>query len=63
MIIVEMQDGLRITYYWIKEQVEKEKAKGTSLDVYSSSKIVGTQAPVTLGALRDADGKENFGKA
>ncbi|CAM6107337.1 unnamed protein product [Calypogeia fissa] len=60
---MKLKDGLRITYYWIKEQVEKEKAKGTSLDVYASSKIVGTQAPVSLGALRDADGKEAFGKA
>ncbi|CAM6097523.1 unnamed protein product [Calypogeia fissa] len=60
---MKLKDGLRITYYWIKEQVEKEKAKGTSLDAYASSKIVGTQAPVSLGALRDADGKESFGKA
>lgn len=53
-----MQDGLRITYFWIKEQIEKEKAKGMDLSVYGSSKVVGTQAPVQLGSLRAADGKE-----
>ncbi|KAF4352736.1 hypothetical protein F8388_003389 [Cannabis sativa] len=51
-------DGLRFTYFWIKEQIEKEKAKGVDLAVYGSSKVVGTQAPVQLGSLRAADGKE-----
>ncbi|KAL0368341.1 UNVERIFIED_CONTAM: GDP-mannose 3,5-epimerase 2 [Sesamum calycinum] len=51
-------DGLRITYFWIKEQIEKEKAKGLDLSAYGSSKVVGTQAPVQLGSLRAADGKE-----
>ena len=52
------QDGLRITYFWIKEQIEKEKAKGIDLSIYGSSKVVGTQAPVQLGSLRAADEKE-----
>ncbi|KAG6542873.1 hypothetical protein Mapa_015777 [Marchantia paleacea] len=55
---MRLKDGLRITYYWILEQVEKEKAKGVTLDTYATSKVVGTQAPVALGSLRAADGKE-----
>ena len=58
MLIVVLQDGLRITYFWIKEQIEKEKSKGIDLSIYGSSKVVGTQAPVQLGSLRAADGKE-----
>lgn len=53
-----LQDGLRITYFWIKEQLEKEKAHGIDLSTYGSSKVVGTQAPVQVGSLRAADGKE-----
>lgn len=52
------QDGLRITYFWIKEQIEKEKSQGLDTAIYGSSKVVGTQAPVQLGSLRAADGKE-----
>ncbi|BFG13992.1 hypothetical protein CerSpe_002660 [Prunus speciosa] len=56
---MKLKYGLRITYFWIKEQLEKEKAQGMSLSVYGSSKVVGgTQAPVQLGSLRAADGKE-----
>nr|GEY43540.1 GDP-mannose 3,5-epimerase 2 [Tanacetum cinerariifolium] len=51
-------DGLRFTYFWIKEQIEKERGEGFDLSVYGSSKVVGTQAPVQLGSLRAADGKE-----
>lgn len=53
-----IQDGLRITYFWIKEQIEKEKVQGSDVSAYGSSKVVGTQAPVELGSLRAADGKE-----
>ncbi|KAH7576782.1 hypothetical protein JRO89_XS01G0148300 [Xanthoceras sorbifolium] len=55
---MKLKDGLRITYFWIKEQIEKEKNQGIDLSVYGSSKVVGTQAPVQLGSLRAADGKE-----
>ncbi|KAK6161462.1 hypothetical protein DH2020_004843 [Rehmannia glutinosa] len=55
---MKLKDGLRITYFWIKEQLEKEKSKGIDLSTYGSSKVVGTQAPVQLGSLRAADGKE-----
>lgn len=57
-IIDWVQDGLRITYFWIKEQIEKEKSQGVNIANYGSSKVVGTQAPVELGSLRAADGKE-----
>ncbi|GFP86059.1 gdp-mannose 3 5-epimerase 2 [Phtheirospermum japonicum] len=55
---MRLKDGLRITYFWIKEQLEKEKSQGIDLSNYGSSKVVGTQAPVQLGSLRAADGKE-----
>ncbi|KAG5044384.1 hypothetical protein JHK87_008299 [Glycine soja] len=55
---MKLKDGLRITYFWIKEQLEKEKAEGVDLSGYGSSKVVQTQAPVQLGSLRAADGKE-----
>jgi GDP-D-mannose 3',5'-epimerase len=56
---MRLKDGLAITYKWIKEQIEKEKAGGADLaSRYGSSKVVGTQAPVQLGSLRAADGKE-----
>jgi GDP-D-mannose 3',5'-epimerase len=51
---------LRFTYFWIKEQLEKEKEKGVDFSVYASSKVVQTQAPVQLGSLRAADGKEGL---
>eukprot|EP00850_Spirogloea_muscicola_P019591 SM000194S04827 [mRNA] locus=s194:220350:222476:- [translate_table: standard] len=57
---MKLEDGLRITYFWIKEQLEKEKASGADIASLSSSKIVGTSAPVSLGSLRAADGKEKF---
>ncbi|KAI6685005.1 hypothetical protein NL676_030918 [Syzygium grande] len=55
---MRLKDGLRFTYFWIKEQIEKEKVQGIDLSIYGSSKVVGTQAPVQLGSLRAADGKE-----
>ncbi|XP_058770543.1 GDP-mannose 3,5-epimerase-like isoform X2 [Vicia villosa] len=56
---MKLKDGLRITYIWIKEQLEKESAKGIDTSGYGSSKVVQTQAPVQLGSLRAADGKES----
>ncbi|RLN03740.1 hypothetical protein C2845_PM13G03260 [Panicum miliaceum] len=53
-------DGLRFTYFWIKEQIEKEKTQGVDVAAYGSSKVVSTQAPVQLGSLRAADGKEGL---
>jgi GDP-D-mannose 3',5'-epimerase len=55
---LSVQDGLRITYSWIKEQLEKEKSEGGNVSDYGSSKVCTTMAPVQLGSLRAADGKE-----
>lgn len=55
---MKLKDGLEITYHWIKSQLTKEKSSGADLSMYVSSKIVGTSAPVQLGSLRAADGKE-----
>lgn len=60
-LLTLLQDGLKITYFWIKEQIEKEKTAGVDVSSqYSKSTIVGTSAPVALGSLRKADGKEGF---
>uniref|UniRef100_A0A7S0VEM3 NAD-dependent epimerase/dehydratase domain-containing protein n=1 Tax=Polytomella parva TaxID=51329 RepID=A0A7S0VEM3_9CHLO len=56
---VSLKDGLKVTYFWIKEQIEKEKAqKGVDVTRYSSSHVVKTSAPTELGSLRKADGEE-----
>ncbi|PKU70402.1 GDP-mannose 3,5-epimerase 2-like isoform X6 [Dendrobium catenatum] len=55
---MRLKDGLMVTYFWIKEQIEKEKFHGVDLSIYGSSKVVGTQAPVHLGSLHAADDKE-----
>eukprot|EP00850_Spirogloea_muscicola_P017098 SM000143S00763 [mRNA] locus=s143:353705:356169:- [translate_table: standard] len=57
---MRLRDGLQITYFWIKGQLEKEAAAGLDTATLATSKIVGTSAPVSLGSLRAADGKENF---
>lgn len=54
------QDGLAITFKWIKEQLDKEKAAGSDWSEYQSSKVVSTSAPVELGTLRKKDGDEGF---
>ena len=52
---VKLADGLKITYFWIKDQVAKE---GGDASQYGTSTICGTAAPKELGTLREADGKE-----
>ena len=37
---MKIKDGLRKTYFWIKEQVENEKASGKNIDDYAKSEIV-----------------------
>ncbi|KAL2325386.1 hypothetical protein Fmac_024444 [Flemingia macrophylla] len=37
---MKLKDGLRITNFWIKEQIEKEKTQGIDISVYGSSKVV-----------------------
>jgi GDP-D-mannose 3',5'-epimerase len=54
---VKLQDGLRLTYTWIKSQLEEESGDRSA---YAKSTIVPAGAPRELGTLRDADGKEGF---
>jgi len=37
---IKLADGLKTTYFWIKEKVEADKAKGVNLDEYKGSVIV-----------------------
>lgn len=57
---VSLKDGLRMTYFWIKSQLE---AEGGDITKYATSTIVQTSAPKDLGTLRAADGAEGFDKA
>ncbi len=58
---IKLEDGLRVTYSWIKSQVEKEaNEQGTDISQYASSMIVQTSAPKALGTLRAADGEEGL---
>ena len=55
---VKLGDGLKITYFWIKSQVEAEGGDATAK--YATSTIVQTSKPQDLGTLRAADGQEGF---
>ncbi|KXZ42645.1 hypothetical protein GPECTOR_128g548 [Gonium pectorale] len=57
---ISLTDGLRLTYFWIKGQIEGEKVKGVDATKYSHSTVVTTSAPVELGSLRKPDGEEGF---
>ncbi|GAB4820487.1 hypothetical protein N2152v2_007533 [Parachlorella kessleri] len=59
---IRLVDGLRITYFWIKEELEREVGQkgGKDLSSYAKSMVVGTCAPKALGTLRQADGAEGF---
>eukprot|EP00892_Ulva_mutabilis_P012298 jgi/Ulvmu1/9440/UM052_0004.1 len=52
---VTLADGLKITYDWIKKQVDTE---GGDLSKYTTSQVVSTSAPKALGELRASDGNE-----
>ena len=54
---VSLADGLKVTYFWIKEQLAKE---GGPAEKYAHSTIVGCTAPVELGALRAAKDADEF---
>eukprot|EP00927_Polykrikos_kofoidii_P039079 TRINITY_DN3350_c0_g1_i2.p1 TRINITY_DN3350_c0_g1~~TRINITY_DN3350_c0_g1_i2.p1 ORF type:complete len:408 (+),score=69.58 TRINITY_DN3350_c0_g1_i2:86-1225(+) len=51
-----IEDGLKPTYFWIKEQVDKEAAAGVDISVYASSKLV-VQSTESLTNL--AEGKQS----
>lgn len=53
--LISIQDGLRKTYFWIKGQIEKERAAGVVFD-YSSSKVV-VQTTDSLDALGEKEGR------
>ena len=57
---VSLKDGLRMTYFWIKGQMDAEiKQRGAdAVNTYSQSTICKTGAPTELGTLRKADGEE-----
>lgn len=58
---IRLEDGLRVTYKWIKEQVSKEaQEEGKDISEYAQSMIVQTSAPKALGTLRAADGAEGL---
>mmetsp|Transcript_42148 Transcript_42148/g.78891 ORF Transcript_42148/g.78891 Transcript_42148/m.78891 type:complete len:133 (-) Transcript_42148:120-518(-) len=54
---IKLKDGLKVTYGWIKGQIEKE---GGDASKYSTSTICTTAAPKELGTLREADGQEKL---
>ena len=56
---MKLADGLRITYFWIKDQLTKE---GGDISKYASSHIVQTSAPKDLGTLRADDASEFAGE-
>lgn len=52
---IALRDGLRITYDWIKGELEREAAEqGTDISVYSTSAVVATSAPQALGTVAAA---------
>jgi len=62
---VSLKDGLRMTYFWIRGQIESEiKQRGAdATTAYAHSTVVKTGAPTELGTLRKADGDEGFDKS
>jgi len=58
---IKLADGLKVTYHWIKGELENEaKAGGKDQAEYAKSMVVQTSAPKALGTLRAADGDEGL---
>lgn len=58
---IPVTSSLRITYHWIKSQIEaEEKQSGVDRSKYAHSMVVGTLKPTDLGTLRQQDGQEVF---
>eukprot|EP00411_Alexandrium_monilatum_P123022 CAMPEP_0175648066 /NCGR_PEP_ID=MMETSP0097-20121207/8145_1 /TAXON_ID=311494 /ORGANISM="Alexandrium monilatum, Strain CCMP3105" /LENGTH=403 /DNA_ID=CAMNT_0016953983 /DNA_START=54 /DNA_END=1262 /DNA_ORIENTATION=- len=58
-----LADGLGRTYFWVKEQLEKDRANGIDVNGYSQSRVVVQDTAVLAGVLKDgytraADGTE-----
>jgi len=59
----KLVDGMKITYFWIKEKMDAEKASGVDTSIYASSKVVVQDTKVLEGVskagyVRSADGAE-----
>jgi len=54
---IKLAAGLACTFGWIKGELAEE---GGDAAGYAKSAVCGTQAPVALGALRQADGAEDL---
>ena len=52
---ITLAEGLKVTYFWIKGELEKE---GGNSDKYAHSTVVATLAPMDLGSLRASDATE-----
>eukprot|EP01026_Neomeris_dumetosa_P000605 TRINITY_DN10151_c0_g2_i2.p1 TRINITY_DN10151_c0_g2~~TRINITY_DN10151_c0_g2_i2.p1 ORF type:complete len:286 (+),score=46.76 TRINITY_DN10151_c0_g2_i2:218-1075(+) len=58
---IRLQDGLKNTYFWIKEKLTEEMgSSGGDVSQYASSMVVQTSAPKELGTLRQSDGSEGL---
>merc|ERR1712151_965272 len=53
--LTPIETGLKTTYFWIKEQIDKEAAAGVDVSLYASSKLV-VQSVESLTNL--AEGKQ-----
>merc|ERR1712061_801434 len=53
--LTPIEVGLKTTYFWIKEQIDKEAAAGVDVSLYASSKLV-VQSVESLTNL--AEGKQ-----
>merc|ERR1719379_3229984 len=59
----KLEDGMRKTYFWIKEQVEKSRQNGVDINAMAQSKLVVQDTSVLRGVqvtgyTRAADGSE-----
>lgn len=52
---ISLKEGLKVTYFWIKGEIEKE---GGQAEGYAKSMVVSTMAPKELGHLRASDAEE-----
>ena len=58
---VKLEDGLKVTFEWIRGKIAEEVAGGADAEAaFAKSTICGTMAPTELGALRAADGQEGL---
>lgn len=59
---ISLKEGLKVTYFWIKGEIEKEAKAGVKAEEYAKSMVVQTMAPKELGHLRASDAEEFVGK-